>query len=245
MMFGRGPEPAAATVDVVRFMQWNVWWGGGPYHRNEQTWNVMIEEARSQWPDIIVLNEAPGKERIALMAAGLGDDWDWVNRRQEEEGGADRIGVLSRWPVDKEKTLDFRNGGGMVVRVDHPDGPIRILGVDGLSHPLLSRTPMLDDVAAVCREYENRGLRIDVICGDFNAMSRSIGFDVFRTMSGGYRLASDHSSEWRATYRAGFPLYDIDHVWVHQARAGLACELFTNMASNHRGQLATFSATAR
>jgi len=240
MMFGRGPEPAAPAANVVRFMHWNVWWGGAPERRNDATWSVMIDEVRSQWPDIIVLSEAPTKERLRTMARALGAEWAVVNRRQEEEGGADRIGVLSRWPLEKEKTLDFRNGGGMVVRVDHPDGPIRILGVDGLSHPLVPRTPLLDDVAAVCRDYESRGLRIDVICGDFNAMSRSVGFDSFPTLSGGYRLASDRASEWRATYRAGIPLYDIDHVWVHRSRAGLACELFTNLASNHRGQVATF-----
>jgi len=242
-MFGRGPESPSPPGNAVRLMQWNVWWGGRPDRRNDASWRVMIDEVRSQWPDIVVLSEAPTKERIAEMSAALGAEWSWVNRRQEEEGGADRIGVLSRWPIEKEKTFDFRNGGGVVVRVDHPDGPLRILGVDGLSHLLVLRTPLLEDVARVCREYESRGVRLDVICGDFNAMSRSVGFDEFRTMAGGYRLASDHSSEWRGTYRAIVPLYDIDHIWVHQAHAGLACELFTNTASNHRGQVATFSAT--
>lgn len=237
----RAPAVAAQRAPV-RLLQWNVWWGGPPDQRNERTWNLMIDEIRSRWPDIVVLSEAPGKAKLAQLTSAMGAaGWSFVNRRQDEEGGADRVAVLSRWPLDKEKTFDFRNGGGVIVRVDHPERPLRILAVDGLSDPLILRTALLDDVAAKCRELESAGRRVDFIAGDFNAISRSIGFDPFDTMCGGYSLASRAASEWRATYRAGFPLYDIDHVWVHRSLTLHDCEFFTNLASNHRGQIVRFS----
>jgi hypothetical protein len=161
----------------------------------------------------------------------------------EAEGrGADRIAVLSRWPVIEEQSVTFRNiGGGIVARVSHPDRPLRVLGVDGSSNPLVLRTAFLDDIANLCRHAHVQGRRIDAICGDFNAVRRSVGFDQFADIAGGgYRLASDFSSEWRGTYRAGIPLYDIDHVWVHDSFEGLTCNLFTNFASNHRGQVVEF-----
>ncbi|MCK6391518.1 MAG: endonuclease/exonuclease/phosphatase family protein [Azonexus sp.] len=230
-----------ALQTPIRLMHWNVWWGGPPGRRDDQHWNVMINRIRSHGPDIVVLSEAPGKPKLGRLTGAMGPGWTFVNRRQDNEGGADRVAVLSRWPVDKEKTFDFHNGGAMIARIDRPHAPpLRIFAVDGLSHVLILRTALLDDVAQTCRRLESAGVRIDLIVGDFNATARSIGFDQFATMCGGYHLASRGASEWRATYRAGLPLYDIDHVWLHDSLALQGCEFFTDLTSNHRGQIVSF-----
>ena len=74
--------------------------------------------------------------------------------------------------------------------------------------------------------------------GDFNAVSRSIGFDDLVQSGGGYQLASRYGGRWRATWPAPFPLLDIDHVWARTGWKILGFHLFTNFASDHRGQLA-------
>jgi hypothetical protein len=174
-----------------------------------------------------------------------GGGWTFAVRGQEPVGGVDRIAVFSRWPVvEIENDIQFRNGGGIVVRVEHPTRALRLLLVDGMSDPLVLRTPMLDDIARFCRESEAAGVRIDIIAGDFNSISRSVGFDAFveETSGGGYRLASESSSDWKGTYHATVPLFDIDHVWLRRSLTDdLECNLFTSTKSNHRGQVVRFN----
>ena len=76
---------------------------------------------------------------------------------------------------------------------------------------------------------------VDLIVGDFNAVSRSIGFDALsrgRRVSAG--LAVDAGLEGHMA--SFFPVFDIDHVWVHSGWTILGCRLFTNFGTDHRGQ---------
>src|SRR5512135_1257154 len=54
-----------------------------------------------------------------------------------------RLVALSRWPVRKQRLVSIHNGVAMVVTVDQPGHPIRILVVDGHSTITQLRTPML------------------------------------------------------------------------------------------------------
>jgi endonuclease/exonuclease/phosphatase (EEP) superfamily protein YafD len=75
-----------------------------------------------------------------------------------------------------------------------------------------------------------------VVVGDFNSLSRSVGFDDLREL--GFVLASSRARGWRGTYPSALPLYDIDHVWAAR-EAGLTpttCRMFSSPSTNHRGQ---------
>ena len=128
------------------------------------------------------------------------------------------------------------NGAAMMVRVDRTDGPLRVLAVDGLSDPAVSRTPMLNAVAELCATAGP----IDVVAGDFNSVSRSIGFDRLRAQ--GYELASARMSGWRATYPGGLPLYDIDHVWVGPRYLTVQAYPLDSHGTNHRGRVVAIRA---
>jgi hypothetical protein len=138
-----------------------------------------------------------------------------------------------------ERTLSLPNGAAMCVIIERPENPVRVLVVDGVSDPFILRTPLLNSVAAYCRESPASGMNIDVIAGDFNALGRSVGFDSVR--AAGYALASDRCGGWRGTYPTLLPLYDIDHVWAGSAVRVADCRFFTAAGSNHRGQLVTLS----
>ena len=144
--------------------------------------------------------------------------------------------VLSRWPVRGGRRVPIHNATAVDVRVERPGRPIRLLVVDGQSRVTRSRTPMLLDIARACVLSNDEGTPYDAMIGDFNAAGRSLGFDAVRAAAGGYELTSWSCSGWRGTWPMPLPVYDIDHVWVHTGCRVLACSLFANPASDHRGQ---------
>ncbi len=73
-----------------------------------------------------------------------------------------------------------------------------------------SRLPFLGAIDQICRDAAGAGRSFDVVAGDFNTPSRSIGFDALTAQ--GYTLASRAASGWRGTFPAWLPVYDIDHV---------------------------------
>jgi endonuclease/exonuclease/phosphatase family metal-dependent hydrolase len=151
-----------------------------------------------------------------------------------------RLVVCSHWPVRFEREAKIPHGHTMTVVVAVPGQPLRLLVVDGESNPLFSRVVMLQEVAATCRRGQERGEPIDILVGDFNTPSRSAGFDPFADSAGGFQLASRSAYGWRGTWPSWCPLFDIDHVWLGNAFEVVGCELFTNSASDHRGQIVHF-----
>jgi endonuclease/exonuclease/phosphatase family metal-dependent hydrolase len=121
--------------------------------------------------------------------------------------------------------------------VDRPGRPIRLLLVDGQSKVTQLRTPMLLDIASACNQARAAGIPFDVVLGDFNAVSRSVGFDALRTAAAGYSLASMSCTGWRGTWPMPMPVYDIDHVWVGAGLSVRSCSIFSNRVCDHRGQL--------
>jgi endonuclease/exonuclease/phosphatase family metal-dependent hydrolase len=241
-MLGLGRGPGAGTTSqpqgrTLSVLHWNVQWGR--YWNKPQTeWKAMVTEIVGQNPDIVVLSEAPpyyemyqdldrlpGYRFVVFVQSNPGDRHTY------------HLFVSARWPVRLIRRVLISNGAAAVVQVDHPERPVRLLFVDGRSKVTLERTPMLHDVARACSQAYYSGEPIDLIAGDFNAVSRSIGFDAVESAGGGYLLASRFCGGWRGSWPSLFPLFDIDHVWVRSDWTLVSCRLFTNFASDHRGQV--------
>jgi endonuclease/exonuclease/phosphatase (EEP) superfamily protein YafD len=187
------------------------------------------------------LSEAPGGHWLDQLVDEMGPG---ANRVEiENEPGASawyRMVVVSKGALRLVRLEKFTDGDGMVVEAEVRGRKVRLFVVDARSNPLLPRTPRLFDIAKVCRRFQDAGEPIDVIVGDFNTVSRSLGFDTIEAQ--GYALASRSTRGWRGTFPAPLPVYDIDHIWVRTGLPVVESHLFTNFASDHRGQVARFRA---
>ena len=231
----------------ISLLHWNVRWGG-------KNWKSIREDIEQRHPDILVISEPPPQPRVLEMANHLNY---YILPYQEYSDGP--IVVCSKWPLKLEQIPRIRKAEAMTVVVSTPQFPLRLLVIDGqrnmssriqlFSHEVSipkallprSRTPMLIDIVEVLAVYHAQKRLIDVVVGDFNALSRSLGFQPFTEIAGGYRLASMLSRGWRGTWMSWMPLYDIDHVWIHKRFSKMETKLFTNFATDHRGQEVFFS----
>ncbi len=227
----------------VSVLHWNVYWGG----RGKDGWKSLSHDIEQQHPDIAILSETPHEQRLNLLLNPLG--WKTI---MYEKTRSNPLAICSSWPLRFERYLKIRDGIGMIVVVTVRGQPLRVLAVDGYrnmsrNHTVLSkqviprwRTPMLRSVVKTIEANHKQGQPIDIIAGDFNALSLSMGFDAFAEVGGGYYLASKFSRDWRGTWKSYLPLYDLDHVWIHKHFQGLRTKLLTNFKSDHRGQLVQF-----
>jgi endonuclease/exonuclease/phosphatase (EEP) superfamily protein YafD len=242
-MVGSGPRPGSGDGPEVSVLHWNVVWGGGK-HRSPAKWAAIQREILAHDADLVVLSEAPPDDWLDGLVSAMGPG---ASRVQVENGpGAAywyKLVVCSRARLRLVRGEPIADGVGMVVEAELPGGALRLLVVDGQSHPLRWRTPRLRDVGSACRRAREAGEPIDVVAGDFNAVGRSLGFEAIEAQ--GYALASRASGGWRGTFPSGLPLYDIDHVWVRGEATGLRSRLFTRLASDHRGQVARFRLPSR
>jgi endonuclease/exonuclease/phosphatase (EEP) superfamily protein YafD len=235
-MIGSGPVSTNLTGPEISLLHWNVLWGGGrPV--DPAKWASIRREILAQAVDLVVLSEAPGGEWLDQLVNEMGPGASSV--QVEHEPGATawyKLVVCSKGSLRLVRREPVTEGAGMVVEAEVRGRTLRLLVIDAKSNPLLSRTPRLLDMAAACRRASDSGAPIDVIVGDFNTVSRSLGFDAIEAE--GYALASRSSWGWRATFPSFLPVYDIDHVWVRRALPVIESHLFTNFASDHRGQVA-------
>jgi endonuclease/exonuclease/phosphatase family metal-dependent hydrolase len=233
------PEPRLSQPEIT-ILHWNVQWGGGLF-RSQRTWAAQRSEILRCHPDIVVLSEAPRQGWVKQIVSDLGTGADCVGI-QHEPGRRYWFGlvVCSRWPIRLNQRHEFPGGVGMSVTAEVRGRPIRILAVDGQSNPFRSRLPFLQAISETCRAAAEEGRPFDVVAGDFNTPSRSLGFDDLAGQ--GYRFASQSARGWRATFPAWLPVYDIDHVLVGRGRRVSWSTLFNGPATDHRGQVALLSA---
>jgi endonuclease/exonuclease/phosphatase (EEP) superfamily protein YafD len=237
-MTGRGsPEPALPGSTEITLLHWNVMWGG----HDPSQWRETAAKIVRRDPDLVVLSEAPSDEMVVDALSGDGPRWNFVYITNPPRSGYwYNPFVCSRGPLKLERRVPITNGAAMSVLAEVRGRTLRLLVVDGRSNPLLLRTPMLHDIAAVCNDAARRDERIDLVVGDFNSMGRSVGFDELTVAGGGgYRRAAAVCGGWRATWPAPVPLYDIDHVWLRSSLRGpriVGCELFSSPRTDHRGQ---------
>ena len=241
-LVGWGPASAPASTagvdSVVSVLQWNVLWGGGQV-RDPAKWARIRAEIVGQGADLVVLSEAPPDDWLDLLAADLGPG---TTRVQAEHTPEDeywyKLVVFSKGPLRLARPEPIADGAGVVVEAEVRGRLVRLLVVDARSNPLLPRGPRLLGVADACRRAREAGEPFDVVLGDFNTLSRSLGFDAIEAE--GYDLAARSCRGWRGTFPSILPAYDIDHVLIRRDELPVECRLFTNLASDHRGQVATF-----
>jgi endonuclease/exonuclease/phosphatase (EEP) superfamily protein YafD len=226
------PRPGDREVSILH---WNVQWGGGLF-RSPATWEAQCGAILAKEPDLIVLSEVPPGDWIHRLVADLGPGANFVGIHHDPTSPYwYRLAVCSRWPLRLERRLPLPGGTGMSVVADVEGRRIRMMVVDGISSPIRPRLPFLRAIAGACQEAEAAGQPFDLVLGDFNTPSRSLGFNDLAAL--GYRLAGRSARGWRATFPAWLPVYDIDHIWL---RAGLrigSCTFFNGPYTDHRGQV--------
>jgi endonuclease/exonuclease/phosphatase (EEP) superfamily protein YafD len=239
MMGVGGTQINSKIGNKISVLHWNVRWGGS-------NWQSISTDIKQKNPDIIIINEIPSKIKLNQLLKQLGNQWSMITYQ-------DILAVYSSWPLQLESHVKIKNIDAIQVVITLYEQPLRILAIDAgrnmssrltiMSKEILPRwrTPMLMDLTKTIVKYHNKGQPIDIIAGDFNALSISLGFDDFKHMAGGYNLAAKFSNDWRGTWKSYLPLYDLDHVWVHKRFQGLETELFTNFATDHRGQIVKFN----
>jgi endonuclease/exonuclease/phosphatase (EEP) superfamily protein YafD len=237
-MVGLGPLATVGDAQSISVLHWNVLWGGGK-DRKPAKWAAIRSEILRQGADLVVLSEAPPDDWLNLLVGEMGPG---ATRVQVENGPEDaywfKLAVFSKGPLRLVRPEPIADGAGMVVEAEVRGRLARLLVVDARSNPLLAREPRLLDVADACRRARESGEPFDVVLGDFNTPSRCLGFDAIEAE--GYALAARSCRGWRGTFPAVLPIYDIDHIFINRDDPLLECRLFTNFASDHRGQVARF-----
>src|SRR5690606_30309297 len=131
-----GPPPDGPVAGEIRLVQWNVMWGGDLTRAGERNWPAMIEDLPKLGADVMVLSETPFGDGPSRLRRALGEGWYLY-----EMGGAEpngylyRFAVLSRWPITELGRERCAIGATLAVRIDLPDGPLRLMVCDGMSRP--------------------------------------------------------------------------------------------------------------
>jgi endonuclease/exonuclease/phosphatase family metal-dependent hydrolase len=237
---GSGLPPLRETPGVtpITVLQWNVRWGGGGGGADgkAERWDSICRDVARHAPDIVILSECPSQERVARLEQTSGSTWTSVRSEHPRRSRyLYRLLVASRWPVTLEREDAIPSGRVMQAVVAVPGGDVRVLVVDGESPFWHDRTARLGAVAQLCRDAAQSGKPIDLIAGDFNAIRRSVGFD--RISDAGFVSFGASGAGWCATWPSICPLYDIDHVWVSERWDIVSLERFTNLVTDHRGQV--------
>lgn len=235
-MIGAGAAGDAGKSDHgVTVLHWNVQWGGGIF-RSQRSWAAQRTEILRHEADIVILSELPPADWVEQLVDTLGPRAS-IAGIQHDPGSRYwyRLAVCSRWPTRLEDRWPIPGGVAMSATAEVRGRLIRILAVDGRSNPFQSRLPFLHAIVDACRDAAAEGRPFDVVAGDFNTPSRSIGFDALESQ--GYSLASRSSGGWRGTFPSWLPIYDIDHVWVGTRFRVGSCDVFNGPATDHRGQV--------
>jgi endonuclease/exonuclease/phosphatase (EEP) superfamily protein YafD len=236
--FGPGPGVEVGLGPVISVLHWNVLWGGGK-DRDPAKWATIRREILRHPADLVVLSEAPPDDWLDQLVGDLGPG---ASRVQVENGPTPgywyKLVVCSKGPLRLVRRELIADGAGVVVEAEVQGRTVRLLVVDARSKPTILRSPRFLSVAAACRRARESGQPIDVVLGDFNGVSRSLGFEAIE--GEGYALASRATWGWRGTFPSILPVYDIDHVLVRVEDRLLGCRLFTNFVSDHRGQVVRF-----
>lgn len=230
MVGWRSAPPADGPRPSIRVVLQNAWWGGGPW-RSTEAWDRTLTEVTDGQPNLLMFSEAPIIPWFGAFVQERKWSMDYVQYGSEDPYWF-RLVVLSPWPHRAATPVELPDGSGLLVEVDHPEGPIRIAMVDGRSSPLRDRVLFLDAVSDLLRRQAEGARTIDILAGDFNAPARSVGFDAIRR---DYWLVSETCGQWRGTWPRWLPLIDVDHIWVRRGWTAKECEIFSITYGDHRG----------
>ncbi len=237
------PQPVPQQAQTIRLLHWNTLCGGKWLFNNQphsDAWRELSATIALQQTDIIILSEPPQDARLNQFVKQLGDNWQILSFKSVKPCRRCKImfSVLSKYAIQLERYVNLRHGDGFIVQINLPQQTLRVLVVDGVSKYNQLRTPFLQDIYHTIIEQHEKQQPVDVIVGDFNAISRSRGFDLYPSM--GYWLAGKKTFGWRGTWKSYLPLLDIDHIWINQNYQAVYTEFLTHHTTDHRGQLVTF-----
>jgi len=233
-----GVEPSPPEPNDVRVMQWNVHWGGHPMR--PENWELLRADIEAHDPDVLILNEAPFEKKHWIENYATEKGWSLQRGTQAEDPWEAQLVICSRWKMQCEVDTPVFNGRVLLMRIDRPERAFRVMMVDAESNVVSqSRVPMMEEIERILTAVQAGGQTVDVVAGDFNTPGRSIAFDGMAQTAGGYALASRSVAGWPGTWPSRYPLYDIDHVWVHRSWKIAGCERFMNGKTDHRAQMVT------
>jgi endonuclease/exonuclease/phosphatase (EEP) superfamily protein YafD len=196
----------------------------------------VLQAARQQHADVIVLEEVRPKELAVMDNGGLGEEWPY--RAGETDAALSGTMVFSRYPLGDVRRLPTHQGCWRMV-VATPDGPWTMLAV----HP---ESPV--DVAtwrADHRAILDASSGADLIVGDLNATPDQRPLQDLA--AAGFRSAAELTNAgWQPTWPANGsfrlggllplpPLVQIDHVLVGPRIAALRTAVVPLEDSDHRG----------
>jgi endonuclease/exonuclease/phosphatase (EEP) superfamily protein YafD len=243
-MIGTFNNSAQITASGISLLHWNVKWGGLGYDNylinkyQGDEWASIRAEIFQHHPDIIVLSEPPQLDSwLAQLTQQMGPNWSMLKSYRTKRNG---LAIFSSGKLQFERLVKIRHGMAMLVMVTVREQSLRLLLIDGKRSVRKIRTPLLTDIIKAVIDSDQQGQPVDMIIGDFNAVSRSVSFDSYSTAAGGYQLASKNARVWRGTWPFFLPLYDIDHIWIHKRFQIIQLKMLMNFNTDHRGQLVYF-----
>jgi len=183
-----------------------------------------------------------GDDQPQILAQRLGMHVEFFSAR-DCDGGRYGNAVLSRYPLEMVRGTSLPRVNEKLepralqwVRLITPTQPLNLLNTHlGLDH----RERMLHTETMLGREWiaEASAAGATVLCGDFNAMPRSL---VYQKLTGSLRdaqLSVPHARTGRATFPSLLPFMRIDHVLVSSQLTVRACHVVRDwqarLASDH------------
>ena len=219
----------------ISVLHWNVQWGGGLF-RGPATWAAQRAAMLERKPDLIVLSEAPPGDWLDRLVSDLGPGASFVGiQPRPDEPLLVSPGGLLAMADPTRGAISLPGGSGMSVVAEVHGRPSGCWWSTASARPSDRDSPSCAAIAAACREADASGQPFDLVLGDFNTPSRSLGFDELEAL--GYRLAGRSTRGWRGTFPAWLPVYDIDHVWLARDLRLASCTFFNGPHTDHRGQI--------
>jgi hypothetical protein len=230
----------AAANQTISLLHWNAKSAGLiKYHDQDlrnptimAEWPSIRDQLYQHNPDITILTDPPQVQAWLAQLKGLGDNmYTFFDTKYTG------LAIISSWPLKFEHFIKISDGVGFSIVVTANNKNLRFLLIDGNSYLGRLRKYILKDIEQIVIDKHKNGQPVDFIVGDFNALSRSIGFDSYYSMAEGYQLASKHGMIWRGTWPRFLPLFDIDHIWVSKKFKILDVKTLAQKNIAHRGQL--------
>lgn len=234
-----------ATVAAVTAVVWGVVWMNTQFcdngdhesadHPNDRfvlLWNMQngasgwdgaFNWVRDQRPDIAGLVESHHDYRQLKFATGMPSGYAC----SESHRG---LTIVVRGSVGE--TEDGRLGKYGIyqsAQVTVDGQSFRVIVVDLISIPFLSRRPAIVELRKVADRYIDEPL---LIMGDFNTPYDSVHFDLLSTdFAHAFR---EHGNGYAATWPLPLPLMELDHLWFNDKIVATRCAHTESENSDHR-----------
>lgn len=233
---------AWAAAAVVASMAWATAWSFTQFSQNEFVetpedhsvllWNLQNGasgwEGAFQWildkePDIAGLVESHNGGWSLQFDKDLPSGYESTSSRRG-------LTIFARGTVDEtEEGKLGRYGWYLSSRVTVDGDSFRVIVVDLLSFPFISRRPAIEELRKIADRYIDEPL---LIMGDFNTPYDSVHFDLLSTdMTHAFRA---HGAGYAPTWPLPIPMMELDHVWFNDRISAASCRHSQSRNSDHR-----------